>query len=194
MKVRAFSLIELLAVIAIIALLVVGSGLAVREVMAGRNVENAAGMVVDDIALAQQTALSKNVRVRWQIIEVADRRTGDDPAFRFLRLQIFDPIARVWTTIGRQLLPISISADTNSPPPASTLLSANAVQTINDLAYDGLTQQTAKAASVVFRPDGRTSLDPNAIHSLTLRDPKRTNNFLTIQIDPVSGRTRTFHP
>ncbi len=188
----AFSLIELLAVMAIIALLVGASGLAIQGIGASRRIALAGSAVIDQLNLAQQTARSRNTPTRWQILEVPDNRTGDPAAFRFIRLQAFDPKARSWATLDRQLFPIAICADTNTSPKASTLLDLTG--NVTDLTFGGQANQTARAAGIIFHPDGRTSLDPNAIHSLTVRDLRKSDDFITVQIDPLSGRTRSFRP
>jgi uncharacterized protein (TIGR02596 family) len=188
----AFSLIELLLVMSIIALLASASILAVQGITSGRNITLAGSMVLDQMSLAQQTALTKNTRVRWQIVEVPDNRTGEDESYRLIRLQIFEPSNRTWRTLNQQLLPISISADARQNFYFSTLLKD--AHQIDDLTYDGQRGASAAASSIVFLPNGRTSLNPSAIYSLTLHNPRKTNDFITIQVNPVSGRTRTFRP
>jgi len=151
-------------------------------------------MAISQIALAKQVSAAKNARVRWQIVEIPDSRSGDAPAFRLIRLQFFDPSQRSWRTLGRQqILPVAVVAD----PAQSTLLTTldtNVVGTVSDLNYGGQSNAVAEAATVVFFSDGRTGLSPNSIWSLTFHDKKRTNDFLTVQVDPVSGSTRVFRP
>jgi len=172
----AFSLIELLVVVAVIGILAALSLPAFNRIRAGKNLTTGSNMVLDQFAIARQTALSKNARVRWQLISVADPRNGDPAGFRRIRLEIFDPAARQWKQDGRQIvLPLSITAD----PARSTIVTNQAEGATND---------------IVFLAGGRTGLDPNAVYSLTLHDGKNTNNYITVQLDPVSGRCRTFQP
>ncbi|HRJ73658.1 MAG TPA: GspH/FimT family pseudopilin [Terrimicrobiaceae bacterium] len=172
----AFSLVELLVVIAVIGLLAVGSLVAVSGIRAGRNLNQAGILALDQFALARQNAVSKNARVRWLIVSVADARNGDPEAFRKIRLEIFDPAGRAWKPLGRPVtFPVSVVAD----PAGSTLLTNTAAGATN---------------AVTFLANGRTQLNPNTVHSLTLSDGKNINNFITIQLDPVSGRCRTFQP
>jgi uncharacterized protein (TIGR02596 family) len=185
---RGFSLIELLVVVVIVMILAAVGTVAMQGVSAARNLTTAGSMVLDQISLAQQTALTRNTRSRWQIIEVPDLRTGEEKAWRLMRVQVFDPTNRAWQTVDRKLLPVSVNVDPSTN--ASTLL-ANP-QPVDDLTYGGEQGVSALASSIVFRPDGRTSLNPNSICSLTLRNPRKANDFITVQIDPISGRTRTF--
>ena len=171
-----FSLIELLVVMAVIGILAALSLPAFNRIRAGKNLTTGSNMVLDQFAIARQTALSKNARVRWQLISVADPRNGDPAGFRRIRLEIFDPAARQWKQDGRQIvLPVSITAD----PARSTIVTNQAAGATND---------------IVFLAGGRTGLDLNAVYSLTLHDEKNTNNYITVQLDPVSGRCRTFQP
>jgi len=185
---RGFSLIELLTVITIIAILTSLGAVAFSNIASGRNVAISGNIIMDQMALAQQTATAKNARVRWQILSVPDTRNGDPAAFRLTRLQIFVPKSRAWLDIApAKLLPLSVQAVTN----LSTLLT-NEIVSVTDLTYDGRTGSNTPARSIVFFGDGLTDLNPNDRSSLTLRDVRNTNNFLTLQIDPVSGRLRTF--
>lgn len=172
----AFSLIELLVVIAILGILSVMTITAMSGVTSGRNLQMACNMVLDQISLARQSALSKNARVRLQIISIADGRNNDPPAFRRMQLEIFDPTSRAWNTLTRSVtLPIRVVAD----PGRSTLLTNSASGATN---------------AVMFLASGRTRLNPNDVYSLTLFDARNTNNYITVQLDPVSGRCRTFQP
>jgi len=170
----AFSLLELLVVMGIIAILATLAISAMGGISAGRNLATGGNLLLDQLSLARQTALTRNARVRWQIFSVADERNGDPAAVRRMQLEYFDPSARTWKMLGRrETLPITIIAD----PDRSTLL-----------------KNGATSGTVTFLANGRTGLDPNAIHSLTLFDGRSASNFITIQLDPISGRCRTFQP
>ena len=171
-----FSLVELLVFVVLMAILAALSLPAFNGIRSGNLLSTGSGLVLDQFAIARQTALSRNARVRWQLISIPDSRNGDPSGFRRLRLEIFDPATRQWNQHGRPItLPISITAD----PARSTIVTNPAGGATNE---------------VIFLSNGRTGLDPNAVHSLTLYDGKNTNNFITVQVDPVSGRCRTFQP
>jgi hypothetical protein len=135
-------------------------------------------MVLDQFALARQSALSKNARVRLTITSVRDIRNDDPSAFRKMQSEIFDPVGRSWKPLGRAItFPMTIVAD----PGKSTLLT-------NTDTKEGATN------TVTFLSGGRADLNPNDVFSLTISSGINTNNFITIQLDPVSGRCRTFQP
>lgn len=172
----AFSLVELLVVLAVIALLATLTLSAVSGIQAGRTLSQGSSLIVDQFSLARQSALAKNARVRWQIRSVPDERNGDPAAFRRIALDFFDPVARAWKPLNRFVtFPVTIKAD----PTRSTLLTNAAPGATN---------------TVTFLANGRTTLNPNAIYSLTLSDGKNTDNFITVQLDPISGHCRIFQP
>jgi len=172
----AFSLIEFLTVVAVIGILASLAVSSVGGIMSGRNLARAGDQVLDQFSLARQSALSKNARVRWLITSVADGRNGDPAAFRRMQLEIFDPAMREWKPLGRSVtFPLAVTAD----PARSSLLTNSASGATN---------------TVTFLANGRTALNPNDIYALTLADAKTTNNFITIQLYPISGRCRTFQP
>lgn len=179
-----FSLIELLVVIAIVSLLTFVGVVGFGSIASGWRVKEGGNMIMDQLSLAQQTAISKNSRVRWQIVSVPDQRSGDPEAFRLTRLQVFVPAQRSWQDIGPgKLLPRSVFASTNG----STLLAADRVSATQ--LPGGV---DAPAGSIVFFGNGMPDLNPNGMFSLTLQAGGNTNNLLVLQMDPVSGRMRAF--
>ncbi len=172
----AFSLIELLAVIAIIGLLAALSVVAMNGIRAGRDLEAASSATLGQLSLARQNALTKGTRTRWAIISTNDTRNNDPSGFRRMQLEIFEPALRTWAPLGRSMVfPVGVVAD----PTRSTLLTNTSSGATN---------------TVEFLGNGRSTLNPSDIHSLTLYNPGNTNNFITIQFDPVSGRSRSFQP
>ena len=179
-KSKAFTLTELLVVMALMAVLFALSAAGFLGIRSGQSLKQASSQVLDQLSLARQSALSKNARVRWVVYSTNDERNGDPAAFRRMQLEIFDPTARQWKKHARAaLLPVSIVFD-----PARSPLLTNATTT------------AGTSNSITFLASGRTELDPNnkRNHALTLADLRSSNNFITIQLDPISGRSRTFQP
>lgn len=175
---KGFSLLELLVVIAILGILLVISTISLRSIRSGQNIRQAGGSLVDQLATARQSALSHNTRVRCVILSTGDDRTGEPAAFRRMHIEIFDPAARRWKQDSRGVfLPVGVVVDPSRSP-----MLTNA--------------SPGSSNSITFLPSGRTDLNPNGKRSavLTLADLKNTNNFISVQLDPVSGRCRTFQP
>ena len=72
----AFTLIELLVVMGIIGILAVAVVSGGNSVTSGLNLSGGAGMVVDNLANARQTAMSRNVSVQVRFFETTN---GDSP-------------------------------------------------------------------------------------------------------------------
>jgi uncharacterized protein (TIGR02596 family) len=77
---KAFSLVELLIVILIIGIVAGFAVPAVQGMLRGSQLSQASGQLVDAMALARQTALSKNRIIEVRIYRFADKESpGEDP-------------------------------------------------------------------------------------------------------------------
>lgn len=189
----AFSLIEILLVIVLIVILGSLSVAGFQHVTGSRQMTAAASLVIDQLNFARQSAISQNAPVRFQICEIEDSRNGDEADFRLVRLQVFDQEGRIWKPLSRpQVFPQAIIASRDVS--LSTMLAASDLQTISDLNFDGNSGRSVQARAIDFLPSGRPRLNPNAIYSLTVRHSGRGEDFITIQLDPVSGTSRIFRP
>ena len=229
---RAFSLIELLVVIAVIAIIAGYAVPAVTSMLKGSQLTQGSQMVIDQIALARQTALSRNRSVEVRFYKYADPETpGEDvekkETWLLHGLQTFEildngaalpigPIQRLPTNVimSEGVLSTLISGRTTDPSKKFT------DPTDSDPKIPGLPSNlTTKAqyvyAALRFLPDGSTDLPPTGTVSgenkgdswyITLVNPKDVNatalgvkngeaaNYFTLQIDPVTGSTRSYRP
>ncbi|PTX97379.1 hypothetical protein DB346_20495 [Verrucomicrobia bacterium LW23] len=204
-----FSLMELVAVMAIMAVLATITIPVVVPMMRSSSLNSGAAMLVDEFNLARQTAMTEN-----RDVEVRIYRTGSasNPAdlqyrgFRSLIKESDEPLQWKALTRVRYLPdPVIFSADPNF----STLLDAG------NASRSGLTSSSEtlpNAAtptpyiSFLFRPTGGTNLSPVdppvgnwflTLHSSA--DPLNAttglpNNYFTCQVEPVTGRIRTYRP
>ncbi len=185
----AFSLVELLFVIAIMAVLLSLIIPAVQGVMSSRNLGEAGGVVMTQLQAARQAALTRNAAVQWQILKVPDARNGDPAAFRVVRTLIMEPGSREWKPLGRpEWLPQATWADESND--RSPML---AQQTSVTNLPPSISSSSSVAAWLIFDGAGRASVD-SAGNWLTLVGRSNTNDFVTVQIEPVSGRVRTYRP
>lgn len=202
-RVSAFSLVEVLVVIAIMAVLMAVMVPATSSLMGGLNVGRSAGMVTDELNFARQTALSRNRDVEVRIYKLGSKVDANDKQFRAFRSFLIDGVDPAgWKPLSRlkQLPePIIISDSTAY----STLLDAA------NVGKDCLTKGNevlpgsggTDYISFLFRADGGTSLKPITENwYLTLYSAKGNDgsalpkNYFTAQVDPVTGRTRSYRP
>ena len=214
-KQHAFSLIELLVVMAIIAIIAGITIPAFTHLGKAQSLTSAGASLLDQLALARQTAVSQNrvVEVRfYQRLEDPTQpanATGNPARFRSFRTMVYDEQvnnAFAQTTMQNFPTRVVLCEDktfstlifpyTNSVPPRpflkETLSSAE-----KDLSYQ----------FIRFKPTGGTDLSitgtPAPVDKwfLTLKSDndvatstRPANNYYTIMLDPVSGRARTYRP
>ena len=214
---RGFTLVELLVVIAMIALLATFAVPSIDSMLGANDINRSQQAVQDSLAFARQTAIARNRRVEVRFYKLDHPESvGSDQTFCAMQAFLIDESNKV-TPVGRiTRLPRSVlmnEAAANSSL-IRNLTDKNFSDPSNDpkisLGSNG-TSYTAKAFQ--FRPDGSTNLSPTGnwfvtIHATrsglaeTFRDDRLggTNatrpplNFVTLQIDPVSGSVRSYRP
>jgi uncharacterized protein (TIGR02596 family) len=220
---RAFSLVELLVVIAVIGIVATFAVPAVQGMLRGSSLTTAAGTLVDQMSLARQHALSKNRIVEVRFYQFADNEipgeVPDDPTTgHFRAFQFFEMSeAGLMVPVGKVVrLPDSIIM--NPGPILSNLLMEDPdrvvdAQSAKDPEMPRGVGHSYKYVAFRFFPDGSTSLSPagtagkaseggkwfitvHAIIDLTKTEDntKPPPNFFTWMIDPVSGTSKTLRP
>lgn len=215
-KLRAFTLVELLVVMAIVGALAVAVVPAMRGISGSVNLTSAAGQIRDSLVLARQTAIARNAPVEVRIYSIAEA-AGGTSEFRLLaavRPDPADPAGRPpleWIDKMRTLPGGVVIDDAARNTQFSTLL------VVNGASGEAPLERTELASGVpvmlrgktyrvfTFRPDGTTDLSPSPANPWTLSLRQRRDqaggassqpgyNFITLVIDPVLGRVRTFQP
>lgn len=208
---RAFSLVELIVVVSIILILIVLITPSVVPLLRASNVNQSAAMLVDELNLARQIALTQNRDVEVRFYQVASKSDPNDVQFRAFRSFLPNPqnpaAAQALSAVRYLPEPAIISADAQY----STLLD-----------YGGTGGQRAglmkgqeilpgntnpsSYTSFLFRSTGGTNLTPvdppDGKWFLTLyleNAPKNSatgipDNYFTALVEPVTGRVRTFRP
>jgi uncharacterized protein (TIGR02596 family) len=175
---RAFTLIELLAVMAIIAVVIAFAIPAANQVMKGSQMSQGSQALADQIAYARQIALTKNSAVEVRFYRFGDPETPgekfDEPASgKWRAFQIFEilPNGASVPVAEMKRLPRQVVMDGDK---YSTLLSeeyrgvakeGQDDNTAPDLPVEILGQRVAKQYSYQsfrFLPDGSTDLTPRA--------------------------------
>jgi uncharacterized protein (TIGR02596 family) len=207
-----FTLIELLVVVAIIAVLLVLVVPAANNMLGGTNITKATQTVVDQLTLARQSAISLNRPVEVRFYQYHDPDvSGTNYCFRALqsweelKANSFIPLEKV------QSLPTGVIMDKGTSNPATTISSIFLYNP--NMAITGppgpvaipLVGTQYSYVAIHFTPSAATDLLPTGgaagswfltVHSelsgdgLSIPPP----NFVTIQIDPVSGTLQFFRP
>ncbi len=228
---RAFTLVEMIAVMAVIGIVAVFVVPAVSGMLGGSQLTQASSMLVDQVSLARQQALTKNIIVEVRFIQFADpeqpgENVSDPTTGKFRAIQLMEAlpsgIAVPLPGSKLQMLPPGVMMESSSPgsggPIYSTLLAqanggAQYTPSSNLLPADPELPRGIKRNynyfSFRFRSDGSTDLAPIppavlgnwygvTLHGINdsakLRNGLQAINFFTLQLDPVSGATKVYHP
>lgn len=192
-KSKGFSLIELLTVVAIIVILVTLTIPAFQSIAMGSSLSRSGQIVADQFALARQMAISRNSQVQVRVVWLTDSPAG----YRAIQLwgqgtnlANFVPLTRM------TVLPDGISMASNAA--LSPLLTDAATIKTNDV-FPG--KGTLGYCGFRFKSGGGTDLPFNATNAfLTVAYARNSNasalptNYCIVQIDPVSGRAKTYRP
>jgi len=194
-----FSLVELLCVLAIISLLAVLSVTGIQRIVLSTNLTTSASMVVDALNLARQRAISNNSPVEVRFYQVPD---SNNSTLQYRALGIYQI-----NTDGPQLIHKIIYLNGN-------VIFSNAQTFGTLLTYSGTSTGPLIPSGpppnytywyFQYRSDGSTNLNTQPTSSDTWhvmlynsnRPPTGTtppSNYISIQLDPISGRTETFQP
>ncbi|PAW78128.1 MAG: hypothetical protein B9S32_07995 [Verrucomicrobia bacterium Tous-C9LFEB] len=193
-----FSLIELMVVIGMIAGLTTLSIPAFNSITDANALNASASKVIDAMNLARQSAITLNRPVQIRFYQIKDL-SGTDLSYRAIRLIQVDgstlkDLAKV-DYVDRNVI-------LSDRPEYSTLIAA-----APQFGTDSLPGNTTNLNYRMFQfmPDGSADLPAASGDSwfITLYlkravknglDGALPQNFITVQIDPVTGKARAYHP
>lgn len=196
-KRRAFSLIELLAVLAIILIVAAFSTAAIQNISRSVELTSSASTVQDLLNLGRQVALSTNCPVEVRFYKVPPRGGAGEPVYRALAL--YQIGLNGPAQIGK-LAYLDGGARLSESQDYGPLLKYT---TENRAPLPVLGGGDYTYRSFQYRPDGSTNLDfqtttSDTWHTMILpsntTDGTVPKNYVTIQLDPVTGRTELFQP
>lgn len=181
-----FSLMELLVVVVIVALVAALATPSLSSVLGSLNVSRAGQLIQDHLLLARQLAMTQNTSVVVSFCEMPDE--SGKPGFNTLLLSQLQKDGTL-EAIGA---PLKLSQGTVISPDQTwstimTLLGTNV----------SLRNQSVPCHQFRFDSDGATSLSASGTWCLTVYDGKTSapdRNFVTLAIDPVTGRIFSYQP
>lgn len=214
----AFSLIELVIVISVILIIAAFTVPALNTVLKGSNLTQASGILVGQLNIARQQALSRNRVIEVRFYRYADpENPGENPADpstgKFRAIQLFE----IMNTAGGTALPI----DKVQVLPGGTIFAYSDTAGISSILdrptgdrpkRPGIDDRTAprlprgvdlkyEYVPLRFNPDGSTNKTPTGKWFVTVVNAtdkfdgtSPPPNFFTVQVDPVSGTTRSYRP
>lgn len=192
---KAFTLIEILMVLVILTALIVMMAPALLGLMKSTRLSSAGDEVVNHLVDAQLIALSEFTDVEVRLYELPDFSEADSsPQLRGLQTYALrfdqnnvdsDGSFQAATPIVHLDHGVAISRDQR----LSSLIN---LKWSEDKGPDGQSQRRYFAFR--FHSDGSTDLTPDQQWFLTLAEQQAPANYYTIQIDPETGRVRTFRP
>lgn len=200
---RAFSLIELLVVIAIVAILAVICIPAISSMGRSSSLTGSTQSLTGALELARQTAVTQNRPVEVRFYKLPDYNqpaTAAPAVYRAMQTFVVDyDNTNAATKVSKLSNPVIISSDPN----VSSLM--NDTNFPEQAAPAGVTLpefgSNYRYRSFLFKPDGGTDLsrDRQLFFTMHVQNDKIvTNNlpanFVTIQIEPMTGRTKVIRP
>lgn len=225
---RAFSLLELLVVVAVILVLAALAVPAFNSIGRASSLTAGTQAMVGALEQARQTAISRNrpVEVRfYKLPEYAQAPSAAPSVYRALQLYLVDsgPNGTLVTNPASRMVKLSSPVIISTNTKTSSLMNDSALpeedkstktewrerspetsvpsSKLPEFAYN------YKYRSFRFRADGSTDLPTRVTNTLSKQwfftlhgqnDKIEGNgvpaNFVTIQVDPQTGRTRVFRP
>lgn len=197
----AFTLIELMVVMGILAIILSFALPAFNSVGRAAGLQSGANVISDTLKLARQTALAQNRKIMVRFYDVSG--VGSSHAFNTLRLYGYDDSGKIPVPMGPFIkLPQGIVVD--STPDFSTILSADNLD-LPSAREDLPAQKNVPFKTLEFGPTGGTNLplatskgDKWFVSIKNENEPAFSGtpgrNFVTVVVDSVTGRLKTFQP
>ncbi len=190
---KAFSLIELLIVIAIMAIMVSLSIPAMNSIAQGNGVNRAGQTIGDMIILGRQEAVAKNRDVEVRIINASANQAGSGGLIAVQLWELTDTSARPLSKVGR--LPEGIAVSSNAS--LSPLLKADNSVSSGTTNFGSLGNCGYMAFKI--RANGMLSSSVTMSNNfLTIGASSDTQsppaNYYTIRVNPVTGRVNIYRP
>ncbi len=205
----AFTLVEMLVVLAIVGLIATLIIPAVTSILRGMQISQNGQLIESQLDLARQAALTNNRSVEVRLCQINGKFSALLPLLVTTTVNTINPNQPVYQSLGKPTFisdSVVIDSGTGSGTTLSTLVSPNgAVAAAPVTNYSnpplGSYGQNYSYVSFRFKPDGTTDLNQSSLWFLTVHsatdpnpDPNPPNNYYTIQVDAYSGHVSQFRP
>jgi uncharacterized protein (TIGR02596 family) len=210
---RGFTMVELLVVLAIMAILISISAPAIVGIMRSSRLTVGSTQFVNQLALARQYAMANNCQVEVRIYQLPDTATPSSTTpsvYRAFQSYALSSSGGTATPVTKLLyLPDQIYIVNNTTVSSLLNYSASSSPYYSTGTTAGASLGTWPASSYNyvyfhFKPDGSTDLIPSAspgwyVSMANQHDPVQSstglpNNFVTLLIDALTGHVRYFRP
>lgn len=191
---RAFSLVELLVVMAIIVLLLTLAGPSLSTVLTGSNLARSGQTVGDYLTLAHQEAIAKNRDVYLRLYKTP-ALVGGQPSWN--ALQIFRVDSDGVTTATNPVTRVIRLADNTIVAEGTLSPLLSRMDSVSDLKYGP--KDAAEGRQLHFRANGEVSgpaVTSDYLTVLNARDESNSDpsNYYTVQINSITGKVTTYRP
>lgn len=200
---RAFSLVETLVVLGIVTVLFLLAVPGYQQMTKSSRVTVAGRTIIDELSLAQQTAVSRNTPVEVRFYKIEDPTRPNSESYRALQLFLYHNDQNI-EPLGKVAFLPPGTAIMQDPAKSSFFLPSDnplidPAEKTSDMPLPNF-KGNPKYISFRYRSNGETDMTgrPAFLTVVSVNDPVGATglpaNFFTVQIDPLSGRTRTFRP
>ncbi len=184
---RGFSLLELLVVISLIALLAAATLPAISGIQPALNVTKAGVALRDQLLLARQLAITENAPVFACLYETPD--ISGTPGPNALALARRDANGSLEAMTRPARFPNGVAVSSSAQWSSLGNLETGNVR---------VGASSFPCRVIPFRPAGGTALSPTDEWFLTVwhaaASPEPSDNFVTVALDPVTGRVFSYQP
>jgi len=191
---RSFTLLELLAVVTVLAVLVALVMAAYAGVVQATAVTTGAGMIEDELTQGRADAVAQNTTVEVRLYDVPPA-AGAAPGYDAMQLHWLKPDGTTPAAAIAVILPSWVVIDPTAS--YSPLIALNPQTRAPDGADMRLNSQTRVFH---FLPDGSTDLNPATNWFLTVRAASQSDpahfpaNWACVRLDPATGRAQVYRP
>jgi uncharacterized protein (TIGR02596 family) len=201
---QAFTLVELLAVMAVMGIMLVLVAPAMNQILRGSNMTQSGQFVSDQLTLARQTAMTtgRTVQVRFYLLPVSSPGSATNYAavqcFRMEENGTPTALTKMQSLLNR----IIFASDATH----STILANTAPTVTGSSTLPAYGNQICPYVGFQYLRDGSTDLDPSQVATnggwfVTLVDANKPipagglpTNYYSVRVEPLTGHIRAFRP